>query len=420
MDFVAIDIENVLIRCRGSSSKRMPCSIGAVKVVDGKITDEYYTLIQPPNNAYDNFTPKIHHITPSMTKDALPFNEILGTLCQFIGDYPVFCHSAKTAEIPILTDALEYYGLQTPDWSFYCTKEIAKRVGFSRVRLVDIAKYFHMQFNDHHNALEDARICSKVALQLLNEYGVTITQSASVDSGAILSQNVATNIDLDLLQKLEEQSNRVRPFTCSELISVNGEDFDMRITRMKNKKHLVIEISEPSERIYTNNESKVISFEELQENEKAFMYSMTQIYLSCFYGIEIDDEDDEEATETEYFSEIERKYIDFETAHDCFADLKICVSGEGYEYFEDERHGLEQFIQEHQGRLMHNISGQTDYLVLGKTTYKDYINGETSTGKLNKARDLLSSGKGKLKGVLSEEQFIQLAKELSLNTDTDS
>ena len=70
MDFVAIDFETA------TSDRNSACSVGIVVVSDGKIVDEYYSLIKPPGNYYDWRTIRVHGIKPKQTESAPKFAKV--------------------------------------------------------------------------------------------------------------------------------------------------------------------------------------------------------------------------------------------------------------------------------------------------------------------------------------------------------
>ena len=76
MTFTTIDFETA------TSNRNSACAVGIVTVENRIITEEYYTLIQPPNNEYNGSfkisTPKIH--LKQLT--ALVFMNIFIKLCS--------------------------------------------------------------------------------------------------------------------------------------------------------------------------------------------------------------------------------------------------------------------------------------------------------------------------------------------------
>ena len=57
-NFVAIDFETA------NNYRNSACAIGIVTVTDNVITDEFYTLIQPPQNQYNYHNILVHGIRP--------------------------------------------------------------------------------------------------------------------------------------------------------------------------------------------------------------------------------------------------------------------------------------------------------------------------------------------------------------------
>ena len=68
LSFAAIDFETA------TGYMESACAVGIVTVTDGEITDEYYSLIQPPENEYWRANMLVHGITPGMTdsRDFMP------------------------------------------------------------------------------------------------------------------------------------------------------------------------------------------------------------------------------------------------------------------------------------------------------------------------------------------------------------
>ena len=62
LSFAAIDFETA------TGYMESACAVGIVTVTDGEITDEYYSLIQPPENEYWRANMLVHGITPGMTE----------------------------------------------------------------------------------------------------------------------------------------------------------------------------------------------------------------------------------------------------------------------------------------------------------------------------------------------------------------
>lgn len=164
-NFVAIDVETA----NGESTSI--CSIGAVKVTDGVISDNFYRLVHPlPNYYYPYFTNNIHSISRKDTDHEPTFAGIWPDLKKFISDYPLVAHN-KMFDQRCLRATAKAFGIDFPDNPFLCTLIQARRT-FPRqlcpsFSLPHLAEFLGIPFKNHHNALADAEACAKIAMTIL-------------------------------------------------------------------------------------------------------------------------------------------------------------------------------------------------------------------------------------------------------------
>lgn len=85
--YVAVDLETTGI---GAKSEKIT-EIGMVKVVNGKVTDTYHTLINPHRMIPERIV-ELTGITDEMVKDAPGIEEILPDVIRFCGDFPLLGH----------------------------------------------------------------------------------------------------------------------------------------------------------------------------------------------------------------------------------------------------------------------------------------------------------------------------------------
>ena len=150
IDFVAIDFEHS-VPFKGSV-----CSVGIVSYKDGQIVDEYSTLIKPPNNEYNNFTIRVHGITPDLTEDAPTFSEIYPEIKNRINGNVVVAHNAFSTDKACLEQAMEHSGIdEVLDLNWQCTYRI------TNAKLNIVAKVCNIELN-HHEALSDAKVCAEI------------------------------------------------------------------------------------------------------------------------------------------------------------------------------------------------------------------------------------------------------------------
>lgn len=164
-NFVAIDVE---------TANREPssiCAIGAVKVVDGAIADRFYSLVKPEPEYYVRyFTEHVHGISPEMTEEAPTFDVVWRRLHSFIARLPLVAHN-KAFDERCIRAAFRVYGMDYPDYPFFCTLAKARRTVprtmCSSYSLPVLCDFLGIPFYNHHNALADAEACAKIALTIL-------------------------------------------------------------------------------------------------------------------------------------------------------------------------------------------------------------------------------------------------------------
>jgi len=165
MNFIAIDFETA------QPSRESACSIGLVKYIDGKPADTFYSLIRPPELYINPRFTEIHGITVKDVKDAPSFADIWDSgIKQFSGDLPLAAHYASF-DMGVLCAALEWYDLEIPKLSYFCTCSLARRA-WPRLEshsLSFLAKKFNIVY-EAHNALEDALTCGRIALSAAEKY----------------------------------------------------------------------------------------------------------------------------------------------------------------------------------------------------------------------------------------------------------
>ena len=74
-------------------TKEKMVEFAAVRLENGKIKDEFQTLINPQQHIRKSSI-AIHGITPEMVEDAPTEEEIIPKILEFIGDYPIVAHNA--------------------------------------------------------------------------------------------------------------------------------------------------------------------------------------------------------------------------------------------------------------------------------------------------------------------------------------
>ncbi|WP_394552622.1 3'-5' exonuclease [Agromyces sp. MMS24-JH15] len=160
VDFTAIDFETA------NSSRASACSIGLVKVRDGREVDRLYTLLRPPfpHDEFNEWNVRIHGITPDMVEDAPGWDRFLPEFRAFAGDDWLVAHNAGF-DTGVIRGASEAFGLAVPEHPFVCSLQVARRTyTLDSYRLPIAARAAGFEDFSHHNALEDAAACAAIVL----------------------------------------------------------------------------------------------------------------------------------------------------------------------------------------------------------------------------------------------------------------
>lgn len=162
LNFVAVDVETA------NSDWGSICQVGAVKVVDGVISDDsYVTLCKPPApvDSFDESNIAIHGIQAEDVSQAPRFSDTIEDLASFVGDLPLVAHNAQF-DTTALTRAAEYSEATLPPSYFGCSLALARSLNLSvqNHKLPTVAKEFGYDLEHHHDALADARACAEIVL----------------------------------------------------------------------------------------------------------------------------------------------------------------------------------------------------------------------------------------------------------------
>lgn len=162
LNFVAVDVETA------NSDWGSICQIGAVKVLDGVVSENSYVTLCKPPTPVDNFDKAniaIHGIQAEDVAEAPQFAETVQELASFVGGLPLVAHNAQF-DTTALTRAAEYSDAQLPPSYFGCSLALARSLNLQvkNHKLPTVAKEFGYDLEQHHDALADARACAEIVL----------------------------------------------------------------------------------------------------------------------------------------------------------------------------------------------------------------------------------------------------------------
>ncbi|ROS29230.1 DNA polymerase-3 subunit epsilon [Rathayibacter sp. PhB127] len=167
IDFTAIDFETA--NSHGASA----CSVGLVKVRDGRVVDRAGWLIRPPYG-YDDFlewNTRIHGIRKHDVHGAASWVEQFADLVAFAGEDVFVAHNAGF-DMSVIRAACAATALELPAYDYLCSLQLARRTyQLESYRLPSVA--FAAGYDDfrHHDASADAEACAAIVVHAARRHG---------------------------------------------------------------------------------------------------------------------------------------------------------------------------------------------------------------------------------------------------------
>lgn len=158
--FTSIDFE------LATSEYNSVCAVGVVSVVDGRIVNEFYSLVQPPENKYMWQTSRVHGIKAKDTLHAPTFLDIFPAILPLVYGQHMVAHNEEL-DRKVLRRAMQHCGLVYEDLGLQetwdCTSKIYKQLGFAKTKLSILCEIMGVELNPH-DALSDARASAELFL----------------------------------------------------------------------------------------------------------------------------------------------------------------------------------------------------------------------------------------------------------------
>lgn len=170
--FVAFDIETT--GTYGAANGDSPAEIteiGAVKGVNGQITDRFSELINPGRKIVPRIA-RITHISDEMVADKPDISVIMHKFADFVGDSILVGHNIKSSDLYYIDRDARKLGIRMEN-AFFDTYRYARSLkdtqGWEKVNLPYLSKIFGIEQKDAHRAWCDAEANAAVyfALQRL-------------------------------------------------------------------------------------------------------------------------------------------------------------------------------------------------------------------------------------------------------------
>lgn len=175
LDFTAIDFETA------NSSSASACSVGLVKVRNGRVVDTAGWLIKPPpgHDEFVEWNTRIHGIRVHDVKDARGWAEQFGELIDFAGDDAFVAHNAGF-DMGVIRGACAATGILCPRYDYLCSLQVARKTySLDSYRLPVAAMAAGFEGFHHHEALADAEACAAIIVHAAKRHGAdSITELA--------------------------------------------------------------------------------------------------------------------------------------------------------------------------------------------------------------------------------------------------
>ncbi len=192
LDFTAIDFETA------NSSSASACSVGLVKVRDGRVVDRANWLIKPPagHDEFWEWNTRIHGIVAEDVADALLWTEQLPDLVGFAEDDVLVAHNAGF-DMAVIAAACAATYVETPSYRYACSLQIARKTyHLDSYRLPVAAMAAGFEDFEHHQALADAEACAAIIVHSAKRHEASDIRHLTTITGTRLGAIGALAADL--------------------------------------------------------------------------------------------------------------------------------------------------------------------------------------------------------------------------------
>lgn len=153
LDFFVIDLESTDRGCKTSEI----CEIAALKVVDGKVIDEFETLVYIDGEISADAA-RVNHISKDMLQDAPHMTAALTAFFDFIGSDSVLVgHNIKTFDLPFVDRVAKLCGIEFEYQDAVDTYTLAKRAwpDLPSYKMDNLRTCLDLDMEGCHRALKD-------------------------------------------------------------------------------------------------------------------------------------------------------------------------------------------------------------------------------------------------------------------------
>lgn len=167
LHYVAFDLETTGLNPR----ENRIIEIGAVKVIDGSITDEFDQLVDPRVQIPYHIT-RLTGITKEDVSGAQRIEQVLPDFLKFIENLPLVAHNAPF-DVGFLERSMADLGMRTPMSNrVYDTFELSKFIvpQMRHHSLSSLLSYFNIRLENAHSAFDDAEGAAYLLYSLIKRW----------------------------------------------------------------------------------------------------------------------------------------------------------------------------------------------------------------------------------------------------------
>lgn len=167
-DYVILDLETTGL----SPISDTILEIGALKVIDNKVVDEFQTLVNP-KRIIDSRITSINGINNRMVSNAPFLSEILPDFLDFTADMPVMAHNAGFDLGFIYHNSLTLLSTEFTN-GYIDTLALARKIYPSLYshKLSSLVSYLGLKGNPEHRAISDCYCVFELYKRLLDKIGM--------------------------------------------------------------------------------------------------------------------------------------------------------------------------------------------------------------------------------------------------------
>jgi DNA polymerase-3 subunit epsilon len=168
-NFLVVDVETTGLSAEGDRITE----IAFVNVINGRITNEFSTLINP-RQYIPRFITELTGITNEMVSGKPDFKKSLPLIKDFLSNINgmiVLCGHNVSFDHRFINSSLERAGEQKLILQTLCTARLARRLklGLQSKSLYSLSKHFKIHVSRRHRALDDAKATAIILINFLNK-----------------------------------------------------------------------------------------------------------------------------------------------------------------------------------------------------------------------------------------------------------